>query len=521
MNIANVESTTGTNCVISTNIPLTGYVTNSVYTITVSSSIALDYKITTNDQGNFAGAGSVDTDPQTTSETYQWTATGSNSAEFRALCGSGGMVRKMWSATPVTVSAAAPTTTTSGASGASTMAATTATSAAATTATSVAATTTTAAAATGQSLQLLSGMTLSTKMIGTDSMQITITSTSNNWISVGFSDGSSISMTGSGNGADVFACSNGQVKRYWVTIYSSLGTGSAVTGSSCSFISGVTTMTFQRKLAAQSSTERAITPGTPQQVIYAQGSNGQTGIVYHDSRRGGMLVDLASLSASTLSNTANAKLFVHLIFMCLSWGALLPWGAALANRGRNVPNVAPGAWFQMHRILQTCGLAVQVIGFAVAVAYVQDKGGEHFASGHKIIGIIVFLLGLQQPLNAFVRPHPPKEGESKSAARLIFEIVHKGVGWFTVLLGIFNVWYGEYLLVTMGFDNAAIIVGAVLAATGTGPVLLYFVLALIVPNNPCSRGCLRLIPKPAEKIELTEKDQGTAFKIGLAEEHAD
>merc|ERR1712032_579638 len=114
--------------------------------------------------------------------------------------------------------------------------------------------------------------------------------------------------------------------------------------------------------------------------------------------------------------------------MALSWGFLLPSGVIMARffKGRQ----PPGWWFKMHRAMQSTGLLLAIAGFAVIVHHVQDTGGIHFGgahSTHKIVGLFVMLIGIQQPLVAFFRPHPPAKGVSKPLVRLLWEVAHKGL----------------------------------------------------------------------------------------------
>jgi hypothetical protein len=167
-------------------------------------------------------------------------------------------------------------------------------------------------------------------------------------------------------------------------------------------------------------------------------------------------------------------LFLHLLMMVCSWGALLPWGVAVASRTRGV---ADPAWFVSHRRLQVTGWALQLLGFCCAVWYCQVYS-THFASGHTKIGLTVVILGTLQPLNAYFRPHPLPQsedsllrravnGEPNAWKRLVFECLHKGGGWTAVSLGMLNVVIGVGLIHLKGYDGTTVGIALTGACLGT------------------------------------------------------
>eukprot|EP00913_Durusdinium_trenchii_P028919 g27114.t1 len=413
---------------------------------------------------------------------------------------------------------------------------------------------------------------------------IEVTSTGDGWSALGFIEGSSVSMTGgSGGGNDAFICSGGEVKRYWITSYTTPSGGVAVPGSSCSMVSGNRVMRFKRPLAASSATEIAMTPGTSQMVIWAHGNSptlsqhGSSG-----SDRGGSMVDFATLSAVGATKAVGPALFLHVILMVIGWGTLLPWGVAIANRTRTVSNAKPGAWFKWHKRLQSIGASpgsfqsppalflaapvvanvgmrvsgkphseagscasasasydivctspekhclllvlssahqgwlIQLVGFGMAIWHVQEylgsmvvedarypgataRNGTHFSGPHQIIGLVVVIIGTSQPFNALLRKlcaHPMlgtypvvfvTPGDDKTTGRLVWEIAHKGLGYFATLLGMVNCWVGVALLIKGEYEVAAIAVAATLSSIGTLSVTFYFILSLIQKDNCISR----------------------------------
>merc|ERR1711998_166398 len=83
------------------------------------------------------------------------------------------------------------------------------------------------------------------------------------------------------------------------------------------------------------------------------------------------------------------------------------------------------------------------------------KSAPEGAKEHAILGNLVFAFGWLQPLNAFVRKHPPEGGkwprkpdgkggtkEDKPMVRIVWEWVHKGTGRLVTLTAMINIFLG-------------------------------------------------------------------------------
>lgn len=340
----------------------------------------------------------------------------------------------------------------------------------------------------GARLELEGGAVLEWTIDG-DSIDISVSVSLGTWLGFGLSAGDVVSMEGGGAGTDVVACHGDPpvVQRHWITSKSP-GGGVEVTGATCTRASGSTAMTFRRPLAGDGNV-REITLGQMQAITWAFGAEGSTTFAYHATRNG-MNVDFESgQAADAPKKTGEWTLFLHLSFMTVSWGGLLPWGAAIASRGRTVSNAKPGAWFKRHRALQITGLCGMLIGFVFALYHCQVNSA-HFTSPHTFIGAFVVLLGAMQPLNAFVRPHPPGKGEKRSCGRLAFEIVHRGSGWMAVILGMLNILTGIMVIRAKDYDVATTVFAAALALSAMAPVVFFLVLATVMKDNPISKACL-------------------------------
>lgn len=102
--------------------------------------------------------------------------------------------------------------------------------------------------------------------------------------------------------------------------------------------------------------------------------------------------------------------------------------------------------FALHRIIQIIGLALATAGVAIALINFEL---DH-THKHRRLGLTVMILGWLQPFNALIRPHPPKDDERKSALRWAWEILHKGVGYATILMAIVVIFWGLELAETGG-----------------------------------------------------------------------
>jgi hypothetical protein len=138
-------------------------------------------------------------------------------------------------------------------------------------------------------------------------------------------------------------------------------------------------------------------------------------------------------------------IIAHGGLMMFAWGFLLPSGAILARFGKHRPD---GWWFKLHRIMQPLGLVFAIAGWGIALhnfrALDRKGDGTHYYP-HAALGMTVMILGILQPFNALIRPHPPKEGEEKTMLRFIWEILHKRLGWLTLLLAIVTIAIGTTL----------------------------------------------------------------------------
>jgi len=152
----------------------------------------------------------------------------------------------------------------------------------------------------------------------------------------------------------------------------------------------------------------------------------------------------------------------------------LPLGVLWARALRKADRAIRGKpiWFAGHRVLQTCGVLLQFLGFVSIIIHKQAGSSmlvPHFTTPHEVIGLLVVIFGCWQPLQAMSRNlscigHPRADG-TRTRARAIWEYMHKGVGYAAATLGLLNVVLGIVYASSLGFGDGLIPVAAALFAS--------------------------------------------------------
>ena len=165
-----------------------------------------------------------------------------------------------------------------------------------------------------------------------------------------------------------------------------------------------------------------------------------------DADAGNFLDNIAvAANARGSGISLKTKKLIHGSLMMVSWGFLLPSGTLIAKFYKHRPD---GLWFKLHRAIQTLGLILALAGWIIALVnfnVFKDYGYRNFQ--HGVLGMVVMILGILQPLNALIRPHAPEsEDEAKSTMRVAWEIWHKASGWLAVVLAVPTIVLGTMLL---------------------------------------------------------------------------
>ena len=118
---------------------------------------------------------------------------------------------------------------------------------------------------------------------------------------------------------------------------------------------------------------------------------------------------------------------LHGVLMVLGWGVLLPGGVLIARYLKWKGKI----WIKLHIGMQILGLAFGIAGLALALVQFGPLGGS--LGGHGLMGLLVSVLGVLQPINGFLRPN---KGKIQTPRRRAWEAVHKGLGWLALALAV-------------------------------------------------------------------------------------
>ena len=126
------------------------------------------------------------------------------------------------------------------------------------------------------------------------------------------------------------------------------------------------------------------------------------------------------------------------MLMLLGWGMLIPLGVVLAASLRWKDPL----WFRLHSLINLSGLVMAVVGFVLAVVWFDVHGVDTALGVHRAIGFVVMGLGVAQASVALCRPHNPELGEPRSLARVVWETLHRGLGYIMLAAALVNVFIG-------------------------------------------------------------------------------
>eukprot|EP00192_Tetraselmis_astigmatica_P009918 CAMPEP_0117662012 /NCGR_PEP_ID=MMETSP0804-20121206/7835_1 /TAXON_ID=1074897 /ORGANISM="Tetraselmis astigmatica, Strain CCMP880" /LENGTH=823 /DNA_ID=CAMNT_0005468901 /DNA_START=836 /DNA_END=3307 /DNA_ORIENTATION=- len=260
------------------------------------------------------------------------------------------------------------------------------------------------------------------------SFTMAVSATTAGWVAVGFP-----TSPGAMTGAEaIFGTSDAEVITYTL-----------VTKSSSSFTEAAINGLESTKITTEGGTlllEFAMAAGAMNpldlNLIIAENENNVNVLAFHTAKAA--LNGLNLLSGAPPQAGKNPlfdMMVLHGALMVLGWATLLPIGVILAHTMRHT---AP-LWFNLHRGVQWSGLLVTIGGLIVALVKFNPIATSGKQGAHAIIGLMVMVVGMLQPLNALFRPHP---GEPN---RKYWNILHIGLGRLAVMLGIANCFIGAIL----------------------------------------------------------------------------
>ncbi|KAG4120514.1 hypothetical protein ERO13_D11G147800v2 [Gossypium hirsutum] len=151
-------------------------------------------------------------------------------------------------------------------------------------------------------------------------------------------------------------------------------------------------------------------------------------------------LDLKNGQSSTNSggDTTVKKKNIHGILNTVSWGILFPLGAMIARYIRSFESADP-AWFYLHVFCQISAYAIGVAGWGTGLKLGSESSGITY-SGHRYIGIALFVLATVQIFALFLRP------KKDHKLRFYWNIYHHSFGYAILVLGIINVFKGFNIL---------------------------------------------------------------------------
>jgi len=129
---------------------------------------------------------------------------------------------------------------------------------------------------------------------------------------------------------------------------------------------------------------------------------------------------------------------VHGSLMFIAWFLIAPVGFIFARFLKAFP-----WWFNAHRISMGVAMATQICGFGVIVHEVQSVSGPHFSSAHEVIGLIVFILGVSQPVIGFLADK--LFNPERKSIPIFPDKTHWFLGWISITLGMINIILGLIL----------------------------------------------------------------------------
>ena len=144
-------------------------------------------------------------------------------------------------------------------------------------------------------------------------------------------------------------------------------------------------------------------------------------------------------SSGPPSGTAsNTMILAHAVLACLAFVAIFPTGGILI-RVASFPSLV---W--VHAAIQVLAYVLYIAAFGIGVWMATNMG--YITSAHPIIGIVLFVVLLGQPLFGLLHHRLFKKYQN----RTLWSYVHIGIGRIAILLGIVNGGLGLQLAGTRG-----------------------------------------------------------------------
>ncbi|ETO17798.1 hypothetical protein RFI_19517 [Reticulomyxa filosa] len=219
---------------------------------------------------------------------------------------------------------------------------------------------------------------------------------------------------------------------------------------------GQVTLVYTRLLDTGDSQDRVFTGNSKTLSVMYAISGQNTRITGQHSIYSSKYYTLDFVSGSTSSHTSVVEIIKrwHGGIMWFAWN-LFAYTGLICARYKEIlftkqtpPKI--DTWFIFHSWCMRTAALLTLIGFILGVIAVNKSGIQHFSKAHFIVGLIIFIFAMLQPLNAVIRPHK----EPRTRRRRIWEFIHKNSGRSALGLSVFNVFSG---LILLGVSNAVMI----------------------------------------------------------------
>jgi Eukaryotic cytochrome b561 len=198
-------------------------------------------------------------------------------------------------------------------------------------------------------------------------------------------------------------------------------------------------------------------------VIWAVGFSGEKILGMHPSSGlGSGFMDFTRGKLDT-THTVRNLMISHGAFMVASWGFFIPVGVFFARFGKRIyPYYGPAPrWLVIHKWFQYLGLLFSIVGFCLAIGFIQREASVHFDSLHSVLGLAVVLIGVILPLTAFFRPRSRDEAQQPKvtttkerddeeesffhrATVIVWSLLHRSLGYLSVIAGSVAIFLGMY-----------------------------------------------------------------------------
>ncbi|KAK0063036.1 ferric-chelate reductase 1 isoform X2 [Biomphalaria pfeifferi] len=195
--------------------------------------------------------------------------------------------------------------------------------------------------------------------------------------------------------------------------------------------------------------------------------SGVASIQYHNQD---FFISQSSVTASSIVDIAplgkdDALVKAHGCLMVVAWVFFASIGLVVARYYKPVLSgtmCSQKIWFQVHRFSMVLVLCVTAIAFIIIFVKEDGKwsdleGDETYLQGHPIMGVMVMILTILNPVMALFRPHPD------TPRRPIFNWAHFLVGIAAHILGVITIFLGIQIKGATTPYYATYIMGAYIA----------------------------------------------------------